>query len=81
MQKLKDIVAERTKKVIYADKLISPNMFKQTLKVEVFAVLSQFMQLELNDVSLSIMVDPTGKYKLSISAQTTQIKPVGQIIK
>lgn len=81
MAKLKDAVANRTKKVLYADKLISPNMFRQTIKLEVYSVLSQFMTLDINDVNLSIMVDPTGKYKISILAQTNQIKPVGQIVK
>ena len=81
MAKLKDVVAERTKKVLYSDKLISPNMFRQTIKLEVYSVLSQFMNLDINDVILSIMVDPTGKYKINILAQTNQIKPVGQIAK
>lgn len=81
MQKLKDIIQSRTEKVLYADKLISPQMFKQTLKVEVFAVLEQFMELNFSDLGLSVMVDPTGKYKINIVAQTEKIKPVGQIIK
>lgn len=81
MQKLKDVIQLRTEKVLYADKLISPQMFKQTLKVEVFAVLEQFMELNFSDVGLSVMVDPTGKYKINIVAQTEKIKPVGQIIK
>ncbi len=81
MEKIKDRIAERTKKVLYADKLISPNMFRQALKLEIFSVLSQFMDLALEDVNLSILIDPTGKYKISINAQTLQIKPVGQIIK
>ncbi len=81
MNKLKDLTKDRTKKVLYADKLISPNMFRQTLKLEVFSVLSQFMELNLEEVNLSIMVDPTGKYKINIVAQSNKIKPVGQIIK
>ncbi len=81
MEKLKDVVQSRTEKVLYADKLISPQMFKQTLKLEIFAVLEQFMELNFSDVGLSVMVDPTGKYKINIIAQTEKIKPVGQIIK
>ena len=81
MEKLKDLLIERTRKVLYADKLIKPNMFKQTLKLEIFSVLNQFMELSQDDVSLSVMVDPTGKYKINITAQTLQIKPVGQIVK
>lgn len=81
MSKLKDTIANRAKKILYADKLISPNMFRETLKLEIFSVLSQFMELDIGDVGLSIMVDPTGKYKINILAQTNQIKPVGQIVK
>lgn len=81
MEKIKDIVQTRTQKVLYADKLISPQMFKQTIKIEVFAVLKQFMELNYEDIGLSVMVDPTGKYKISIVAQTQKIKPIGQIIK
>ena len=81
MSKIKDDIIDRTKKVIFSDKLISPNMFRQTIKVEIFSVLSQFMELDINDLGLSIMVDPTGKYKLNIVAQTQKIKPVGQIVK
>lgn len=81
MNKFKDVVADRARKILYADKLIKPNMFKQALKLEVFAVLRQFMEIEQDDISLSIMIDPTGKYKIKLIAETSQIKPVGQIVR
>lgn len=81
MEKLKDLTKKRAKKILYSDKLISPQMFRQTLKLEVFSVLKEFMDLQLSDVGLSVMVEPTGKFKINIVAQTDKIKPVGQIIR
>ena len=79
MKKQCEDMIQRTKKVLYSDKLVSPTMFKQTLKLEFYNLLRQFMEVSLEDISLSILVEPTGKYKVTVCAQTNKIKPIGQM--
>lgn len=61
-----DITESRIKNMLIMDKMESPASFKQTLKLELYGLLSQFLQLKPEDVKLAIEVLPTGRYKLSL---------------
>ncbi len=81
MLKMKDQVKSRAKEVLFADKLVSPNMFKETLRLECFNMLSQFMEIEPNNLKMAILVSETGEFKIKIEATTNRIRPVGMIVK
>lgn len=80
MKNYKEVTTERIKKVLYADKLASPSMFKQTLRVEIFSMLKDFIETKLEDINVSVLLNKDGKYKINISVETDYIKPIGQII-
>lgn len=81
MSNIKDQVKSRAKQVLFADKLVSPNMFKETLKLECYNMLSQFMEVDPNNLKISIVVEPTGEFKINILATTNKIKPIGVVVK
>lgn len=73
----KDQTHNRIKKVLITDKLINPVKFKQTLKLEMYNTLSQFMDLDINNMKVNITVNGEGKYIIGIAAISEQIKPIG----
>ena len=63
----------RVKNMLMADKLASPVNFKHALKLELFGLLSQFMQLDADDIKMSITVQDNGKYRVAIVAEAEDI--------
>lgn len=80
MKNLKELTSNRIKRVLYSDKLTSPTMFKQTLKLETYAILKNFMDIKIDDIKISVALNDNGKYRINIGVETNMIKPVGQII-
>lgn len=81
MSKLKEEVKLRAKQVLFADKLVSPSQFKEALRLECYNMLSQFMELEPNNLRVTVIVEETGQFKINIAATTNKIKPVGVVVK
>lgn len=81
MASIKEQVKSRAKQVLFADKLVSPNMFKETLKLESYNMLSQFMDITPQNLKISIVVEPTGQFKITMVAVANKIKPIGVVVK
>ncbi len=75
MSSYANLTTQRVKKMLLKDKLASPAQFKQTLKLELFGLLSQFLELDAADIKLSITVEPDGKYKVAMLAMAENVKP------
>ena len=76
----RDYTEKRAEKVLFVDKLISPTMFKQTLKLEIYSALKDFMKLSPEDIKMTIAVSDKGDYKIDFSVFTNQIKPIGVVL-
>ena len=59
--------------MLIIDKMQSPASLRQALKLELYGLLSQFLQVEPGDIKLAIEVLPTGKYKLTFVCQAQDI--------
>ncbi|MBQ8468581.1 MAG: hypothetical protein IJ542_02365 [Clostridia bacterium] len=79
--KYKDITKNRTKKVLFIDKLENPANFMQTLKLEVYSSFREFMDLKAEDIVMNVSIDECGEYKIEIVVKTKNIKPVGVVLK
>lgn len=79
MQNIKEKTVKRIQNVLYNDKLQNPDNFKKVLKLEIISTLSHFMNINPEEVNLSILLDPAGVYKINIQLKTNYIKPVGNL--
>lgn len=80
MEKQREMTKNHAKKVIFLDKVVSPAMISQTLKLEVFSLLSQFMELSMDDIKTVLTIQTDGSCKINITAKTNQLKQMGHII-
>lgn len=67
----------RAQKVLFLDKLSSPIVFKQTLKLELYGKIREFMEIEPDDINLNIDVLQNGEYKLTFNVIAKKLKNVG----
>jgi len=77
VEKYKNYTIKRAQNVLFCDKLTNPANFQMAIKLEVFAALSQFMNITEDDIKLVITVLKNGKYNLNFSVETNNIKPIG----
>ena len=75
--KIGDKTLERTKRVLFLDKLTNPVVYKQTIKLELFGKLKDFMEIEPDDIYLNLVLLSDGKYKLCVEVVSKRLKNVG----
>lgn len=76
----RDYTEKRAERVLFVDKLISPINFKQTIKLEIYSALKDFMNISPDNIKMTIAVSEKGDYKIDFSVITNQIKPVGVVL-
>lgn len=76
MKKYAKSTLQRTQKVIFYDKLVSPANFKDAIKLEIFAALSSFMNIKEEDIKLVITLDKNGKYRFDFCVETDNVSPI-----
>ena len=79
--KYREMSKERTKRLLFLDKLERPSSFIQTLKLEIYSSLCQFAELKPEDIKLFVTCQENGHYKIEIEAITKNIKPIGVVLK
>ena len=80
MSKQNEITKNHAKKVIFMDKVVSPALISQTLKIEIFSVLSQFMELKMENLKTTLTMMTDGSCSVTITAKTNQLKQIGYVI-
>ena len=74
MKFLIQLIINRLKNIIVADKKENPEKIERLLKSEIMNVLKNYFDITSEDVSLSILINDDGKYDLQINAISSFLK-------
>lgn len=72
-----EMAKKRAERMLFLDKLNNPTFFLETIKLEIYGTLGQFMQISPDDIKLNMTLMPSREYKLEFSVTTKTIKNVG----
>lgn len=64
----------RMQNILKMDKKDLPISLKKELKTEVFLLLRQYFEIELNDVDLSYFINDKNQYEIDFKIKTSRIK-------
>lgn len=67
----------RLNQILINDKYFNPDKFNELLKIEVYKVLSHFMDLGKDGIITKIEVDSEGNYVFKCKARCHRLKVVG----
>lgn len=76
-QKLFDknkITNNRLNNVIKNDKMANPKFIADVIKSDFFYLINNFFETDFNDIGISITVDESNKYNISISSSSFRLK-------
>ena len=80
MTKLNEQTKNRIKKILFADKLACPSALRQTLKIEIYGVLKNFLEVQYNNLNVNLNLLQSGDYQINITASASKIKSISKII-
>jgi septum formation topological specificity factor MinE len=80
MAKNGEIELSRLKNLLLQDKVNTPTQFAEVIKSDLYGVLSGYMELYSDDLSVAISADERG-FLVAVEARTARFKPVGMLPK
>lgn len=80
MYKAGEVELTRLKSLLLKDKVSTPNHIAEVIKSDIYSVLSNYMELFADDLSVSIDCDEQG-FVVDINAKTARFKQIGALPK
>lgn len=70
---------ERLKKVLISDKHFNPERIKEVIKSDIFYILKNYTDIDIEDVNFEINVNNMGGYEILLEANCSRLKFLGSI--
>ena len=67
------VLDRRVRQLLINDKKDNPNKIINLIKSEMFYILKNYMEINIDDIDLDIGIDNDGKYLISMSCEASRI--------